>query len=571
MTKNLRTQPPRRAVWLALFACAALLLNNANFVRAQDPGFEFGLDQGDTQKGKAVASSYIEAMALVEDKYSGEVDPERLCEGAATGMLRTLDPHSSFFTREEFLDFRGQQQAQYSGVGALIVQYGEKVYVWSPFEDTPAYRAGLRYGDEITAIDGESTAGWDSAKVRGHLRGLRGTPVMVTVQRPGEAQPMTVRIVRDSVGQPTVSNIFMVKPGVGYLAFRRGFGQASGEEVAAAVRRLKSLGATSVIIDIRDNPGGLVDAARQIADQFLARGQKIVTIKGRSKSGNVFENPLTSNNSAPEDLALVMLINGGSASASEILAGSIQDHDRGILVGETSFGKGLVQSVYPLPEGYGLTLTSAKYYTPSGRLIQRQYDHASLYEYQRRKSVTEVASGNGENRFLTDGKRPVLGGVGIEPDVKVKPDPVTLAQFRLQAATFAFGRMLVNGQISGFPEYRVSSVDFQHTLADADFSISDKLFENFKKFVAEKGKEYGVTAAMLPGNETFIRQQLRREIVTAAYGYDTSVEITIANDSQVLKGIGEVENARRLAQGVRKTNNGNPNRPAAGAESIIKN
>jgi carboxyl-terminal processing protease len=264
-----------------------------------------------------------------------------------------------------------------------------------------------------------------------------------------------------------------------------------------------------------------------------------------------------------------MLINGGSASASEILAGAIQDHDRGILVGETSFGKGLVQSIHPLPEGYGLTLTSAKYYTPSGRLIQRQYDHASLYEYQRRKSVTEVSSGNGENRFLTDAKRPVLGGVGIDPDVKVKPDTLTVAQIRLTSATFAFGRLLVNGQVPGFPEYRVSSVDFQHTLADGDYAISDKLLEAFRKFVAEKGKDYGVTTAMLAGNDTYLRQQLRREVVTAAYGYDTSVEIAIATDTQVVKGIGEVENARRLAQSVRKMANGNSNRPA-GTESIIK-
>ncbi len=568
MTKTLRTSPPRRAVWLALIACAALLFNNAVFVRAQD--FEFGLDQGDTQKGKAVASAYIEAMALVEDKYSGEVDPERLCEGAATGMLRTLDPHSSFFTRDEFLDFRGSQQAQYSGVGALIVQYGEKVFVWSPFEDTPAFRAGLRYGDEITAIDGEPTTGWDSAKVRSHLRGLRGTPVMVTVSRPGEAQPITARIVRDSVGQPTVSNVYMIKPGIGYLAFRRGFGQASGEEVAAALRKLKSLGATAVILDIRDNPGGLVDQARSIADQFLSRGQKIVTIKGRSKSGNVFENALTSNNSTPEDMSLVMLVNGGSASASEILAGAIQDHDRGIIVGETSFGKGLVQSVYPLPEGYGLTLTSAKYFTPSGRLIQRQYDHASLYEYQRRRSTTEVSRGNGDNSFLTDAKRPVLGGVGIEPDVKAKPDLLTVTQLRLSSATFGFGRLLTNGQIPGFPEYRVTSVDFNHTLADTDFAVSDKLVEAFKKFVAERGKEYSVNAASLNGNDAFIRQQLRREIVTAAFGYDTSVEITISNDSQVIRGIGEIANARQLAQSVRKAT-ASPSRPATTSDSIIKN
>jgi carboxyl-terminal processing protease len=545
---NSLNRPFRRSTLLAFFVCALFLANNLALVRAQDQDFEFGIDPGDTQKGRAVASSYIEAMTLIEDHYAGPLDPERLNYTALSSMLETLDPHSDFFTREGFLEFRGTSQAQYSGVGALITQRGERVYIQTPFDDTPAYRAGLRYGDEIISIDGQSTEGWDSARVRNNLRGLRGTPVNVTVTRPGEAKPLTFRIVRDSVAQPSVTNLFMLKPDVGYLGFRRTFGVSSIEEVTAGVKALKARGANSIIFDLRDNPGGLVEAARGISDLFLQRGQRILSVKARSRGGVANESVLTSTNSAPDASSLVLLINGGTASAAEIVSGAIQDHDRGILVGETSFGKGLVQAVYQLPDGYGLKLTTQRYLTPSGRLIQRRYDNITPYQYLRRQSPPAAQAA--ASTFLTDGKRTVLGGLGIEPDVKVPAQTFTDNQYRIAGVTFSFVRQLVNGQIPGFPEYRVApTVAFDHTLSETDYPVSDKLLQAFRRYVEANAKELGVTPAIFVNNEEYARQQLRYEILTAAYGNDIATEVLIMSDPQVVRGVAEIPNARKLAQG----------------------
>ncbi len=557
--------PSRLVVGLLGVACLTwltgipALVSPSGYGTVQAQEVEFGLAsdaaQGDAWKGKVVTTAYIEALTLAEEYYAGPLDYERLCDAAATGMLRMLDPHSNFFTREEFNEFRSQQQANYSGIGSLIAQHGNKVYIWSPIADTPAYRAGLRYGDEILAIDGESTEGWGVSKVRSRLRGLRSTAVTVTVSRPGVPDPMTVRIVRDSVGQPSVSNVFMLTPDVGYLAFRRGFAQASGEEVAAAVHQLKARGAQAIIFDQRDNPGGLVEAARAIAELFLQRGQKIVSIRGRTPRGTMYENALMSNNSNPEDVPLVVLVNGGSASAAEILAGALQDHDRALLVGETTFGKGLVQTPYRLPDGYGLTLTSAKYYTPTGRLIQRRYDNVSLYDYQRRRSRTAATGQGGLTQYFTDGKRTVYGGLGITPDVEVKGETYTLAQEKLSSLTFLFARLLVNGQVEGLTAYRVPhDVDFNHTLQETDYPVTDKLLATFKTFARERLQEFGLTPNALAGQDAFLQRQLRREVLIAAYGFDTAQEVIIREENVVKRALAEIPQARALAENARRLN-----------------
>ncbi|QUV85518.1 S41 family peptidase [Chloracidobacterium aggregatum] len=266
-----------------------------------------------------------------------------------------------------------------------------------------------------------------------------------------------------------------------------------------------------------------------------------------------YENALTANNPNPEDVPLVVLINGGSASAAEILAGALQDHDRALLVGETTFGKGLVQTPYRLPDGYGLTLTSAKYYTPTGRLIQRRYDNVSLYDYQRRRSRTEATGKDGLTKYLTDGKRTVYGGLGITPDVEVKGETYTLAQGQLTSLTFLFGRLLANGQVEGFAQYRVPrDVDYNHTLQDSDYPITDQLLAAFKTFAQPRLQEFGIAPTALAGNDAFLRQQLRREILTAAYGFDTAQEVTIREEAVVKRAIAEVPQSRSLAENARR-------------------
>src|SRR5581483_4980561 len=323
-----------------------------------------------------------EAVQLIEDNYVVEPDRERLTKASISGMLHTLDPHSNFFDRREFNEMQEEQSSRFYGIGVTINERNGRIYVLGVSKGMPADHAGLRYGDAIVAVDGKSTNGWRQADALKHVRGEKGVPVEITVERAGAPQPISVKITRDEVPYPSVRNHFIARPGTGYIALTGGFNQATSDEMQAAIADLKKQGMTSLVLDLRRNPGGLLKEAIQVAESFLPRGAGIVSVRGRE---GLFSRPRTyqSESDDPETFPLVVLINGESASASEIVAGAIQDQDRGLIVGEDSFGKGLVQSVFKIPGGTGLTLTTAKYYTPSGRLIQREYSGVSLYDYYR--------------------------------------------------------------------------------------------------------------------------------------------------------------------------------------------
>src|SRR6185503_1624630 len=286
----------------------------------------------------------------------------------------------------------------------------------SPFEGTPAQRGGIRYGDQIVAINGESTDGWTSRQVSDKLIGPEGTPVTVKVSRPGVSQPVEFRFVREAVPLPSVSNFYLATNGVGYINFDRGFNTTSFDEIRSAIRDLQAQGMTALVLDLRSNRGGLVDQAQKIANIFLYKGQKIVTMRGRPNRFPTRE--FVAYNNEPADYPLVVLIDRGSASASEIVAGALQDHDRAVIVGENSFGKGLVQSEFPLSDGSGLWLVTGHFYTPSGRLIQRDYAGRSFYDYYLKRGDKEAVQRTEEKR--TDSGRTVYGGGGIDPDVAVK-------------------------------------------------------------------------------------------------------------------------------------------------------
>src|ERR1044071_5432292 len=298
-------------------------------------------------------------------------------------MLRTLDPPSNFYDAKEFEEQRADWRSEYYGIGATIgdrkIAGSTDTYILATFEATPAYRAGLRFGDKILEIDGKPVKGKASGEVRDMLRGPRGTTVRVSVERAANAQKETVEITRDAVPQPTVPDAYFIKPGVGYIDMTRGFNYTTAEEFIAALKYLRSHGMQGLVVDLRNNGGGILDQAKIVAEQFLQSGQLILTQKGRGARGA--ERPLSSDNRTPDPTPLVVLVNRGTASASEIVAGAWQDHDRALVIGETSFGKGLVQSIMPLEYGTALTLTTSKYYTPSGRLIQRDYSNQSFYDY----------------------------------------------------------------------------------------------------------------------------------------------------------------------------------------------
>src|SRR2546426_141035 len=329
-----------------------------------------------------IESDYKEAVDVISDGYAGDIDYEKATQAAIQGMLSTLDPHSMYFPFNEFKKLKEDQDSRFYGIGVTIVPHRDGVYIQSAVEGTPAGRLGLRYGDRILEVDGKDARDWTSEQVSKKVRGGRGEPVTIKVERAGSEAPLYFTIIRDSVPLPSIRNAYMVRPGTGYVGLTGGFQNTSDEELRDALKKLKRQGMRQEILDMRGNPGGLLNQAIDVASEFLPRGQVVVSVKGRTE----YSEPIVykSSGSDPEDVPLVILINRGSASATEIVAGALQDHGRGLIVGETSFGKGLVQRVFQLPFNTGLTLTTARYYTPYGRSLQRDYSSGSLYDYYTR-------------------------------------------------------------------------------------------------------------------------------------------------------------------------------------------
>jgi len=334
-----------------------------------------------------IEKDYDEAIHAISQQYAGDVDYEKATQAAIQGMLSTLDPHSMYFPYNEFRKLREDQDSRFFGIGVTIVQHRDGVYVQSAVENTPAGRLGLRYGDRILEVDGENARDWSSEQVSKKVRGGRGEPVTLKVDRAGAEAPLTFTLIRDAVPLPSIRNAYMLRQGTGYIGLTGGFQSTSDEELREAIGKLRAQGMRQLVLDLRGNPGGLLTQAVDVASEFLPRGQVVVSVKGRTE----YTDPIVykSSGSDPEDVPLVILINRGTASASEIVAGAIQDHGRGLIVGETSFGKGLVQHVFQLPFNTGLTLTTARYYTPYGRSLQRDYSSGSLYDYYTRHDADE--------------------------------------------------------------------------------------------------------------------------------------------------------------------------------------
>src|SRR5262245_42200103 len=306
---------------------------------------------------------FAKAVEFIDENYAVTPDKERLTRGAVLGMLHSLDPHSGFYGRREFSEMQDEQSSHFYGIGVTINQRNGRLYVLGVSQGMPAERAGLRYGDAIIAVDGRSTKDWSQSDALKYVRGARDTEVSVTVERAGAPGPLTMKITRDEVPFPSVQNVFMLRPGVGYIGLTGGFNQETTEELRGAISQLKAEGMTALVLDLRRNPGGLLKQAIQVAETFLPKGIEIVSVRGRE--GRYPSQVYRSENQNPETMPLVVLINGETASASEIVAAAVQDRRRARLVGEESFGKGLVQTIYPLRWGTGLTLTTAKYYTPN--------------------------------------------------------------------------------------------------------------------------------------------------------------------------------------------------------------
>jgi carboxyl-terminal processing protease len=520
-------------------------------------------DQAAAEKFEAerIESDYSEALAEVEDKYAGEIDYEKATQAAIQGMLFTLDPHSVYFPYAEFKKLKEDQDSRFYGIGVQILRHSDGVYIQSAVKGTPAARAGLRYGDRIIEVDGKDARDWSGDEVSKNVRGTRGEPVNVKIERAGQEAPLNFKIVRDTVPLPSIRNAFMVRAGTGYIGLIGGFQHTTDEELRDAIASLSKEGMRQLILDLRNNTGGLLDEAIKVAGEFLPRDRVVVSMKGRSEPA-----VYNSNNSDPEDMPLVVLINRNSASASEIVAGAIQDHGRGLIVGETSFGKGLVQHVFQLPFNTGLTLTTARYYTPYGRSLQRDYSSGSLYDYYTRHdqedsnqaalqpgqpSPNESSPPRNNNgpAFRTAAGRIFYGGGGITPDYEARPLSATPDRNRITEAAFYFTRHLGAGTIAGLEGYRIDKVEYGHSPHATDFPINDRVLEAFRNFV-RKEPTLHLQVSQIDADLEFVKLRLREEIITAAFGADAGQRVLLESDPQALRAVEVLPDAKRLAESV---------------------
>jgi carboxyl-terminal processing protease len=517
--------------------------------------------RGNSAAIPVIERDFDEAMRVIQDNYvdGKKIDYNSVFKSSIIGMLRSLDPHSNYYDREEYEELKTDQRSEYYGIGASIQNYviGETAdtFITATFQSSPASRAGLRFGDKILAVDGVKMTGKGSLEVRDKIRGPRGSVVKITVEKASDKRVQTVDITRDAVPQPSIPDAYLLKPGVGYIDMTRGFNYSTTDELQDALEMLHARGMNSLVLDLRNNPGGFLDQAIHVAEVFLPYGQLILTQKGRN---GLRDAAPESKNRAADPIPLVILINENTASASEIVAGAMQDHDRAMIVGQTSFGKGLVQSIIPLDYGAGLTLTTAKYYTPSGRLIQRDYSDSSLYDYYTHGGSRRLDQKPDNTKPVgpekkTDSGRTVYGGGGIAPDENVSARAITPAQRRLLSPIFAYARDLVNGRVTGQETYRMQAgIDFEHQLQPNDFPISEPAFRAFKEFVANNPNFKSLTP-LVDHNRAFVELQLRFNVVTAAYGRVTADRVFITtDDQQVAKAIDVVPRARDLAMAATK-------------------
>ena len=508
-------------------------------------------------KAEDIEQDIAEALTLIEDKHvSGKnLDYNALFKTSIDNMLHTLDPHSNYFDAKETEEFRTSQNSQYFGIGATIGDLSDPsgkvvaTFIKATFEGAPANRAGLRYGDKIIEVNGESMLGKANSEVRNFLRGPRGTPAKIMIERFGTGKRETVEIIRDAVSLPSISEFYMVRPGVGYIAMTGGFNHTTFDEFQVAMRHLKSLGMKQLVLDLRNNPGGLVNQATKIANTFLAQGQTIFSQKGRAEG---ISNATQAINITPDETPVVLLVNSYSASASEILAGALQDHDRALVVGENSYGKGLVQNPFMLDYGSMLLLTIAKYETPSGRLIQRDYSDGNLYNYLYKGGslADELEDQKPKGAASkTDSGRTVYSGGGINPDVVVKAQTIPIEKARFQARLndpiFAYVLDLTFGRIAGFDNYKIDRpISFEYDIKPTDFPVTENLFQSFKNFAVSK---YKFTPAQIDRERDFIQRAMRTELVMAAYGSQTSLQVLNDYDNQLIKAIELLPQAKQLA------------------------
>jgi carboxyl-terminal processing protease len=493
---------------------------------------------------------FTTALSAVQREYVEEVPAERLVYGAIEGMLLTLDPHSAFFNPREYEQMRERQQGTYYGLGIQIQSIDGDITVMSVFENSPAYRKGLRRGDIISLITGDdgetvNAKGFTAEQAVRLLKGPKGTEVGIAIKRRGYDGLIDMRIERDEVNIVTVRGAFMIDEHTGYIKLGE-FSETSDREMGAALEQLTAKGMKRLLFDLRDNPGGALDQAIRVANRFLPRGDMIVYTRGRVT--NADQEFRATERSEYVDLPVVVLVNRNSASASEIVSGAIQDHDRGIVVGETTFGKALVQSVYRVAGNAGVAVTTGRYYTPSGRMIQRPWDGSfdEYLSYTLRDQSADADRPASEMR-LTDSGRKVYGGGGIQPDKFVvgpvegfNPTRFGRMLYARQAFVDFAGRFRAEG------DTRLSDANKARRPLARGFTVSDAMVDEFKTFLPSL--RIKVDEESFEADRDFINAMIHFEIDRELFGIDEARRNLITRDPQAQFALGQFGEANRMTE-----------------------
>jgi carboxyl-terminal processing protease len=479
--------------------------------------------------------SFTNVYALVEQNYAEPINGDKadtaIYDGAIPGMLRVLDPHSTFYDPKAYARMREEQRGHYYGVGMTIQPQNGKVYVVFPAEGAPAFKAGIHPGDIIYAVDGKLVAVdgknpdglTTSDQVAKALKGPKGTHVQATMLREGQPKPLVFDLIRDEIPHPSVDLAYEIRPGVGYIHLAQ-FQETTAQEVDNTIDGFGNL--KGLVFDLRGNPGGLLSQAVEVCDHLLAKGQGIVSQRGRAFPDQVYT---ATHGNGGKTFPIVVLVNRGTASAAEIVSGALQDHDRALIVGETTFGKGLVQTVYDMADhSMALALTTYHYYTPSGRLIQRNYEGVSLYAYYSHGGAQPADTANREVK-LTDAGRTVYGGGGITPDEKIESTKDNRFQDSLLYKDVFF---------------HFAPVYLANRTVDKNFQVDAAVLAEFKKFLTSQQIPY--TEADLNGVMDWLKISIKDKIFTIQFGESEGLRSRADWDPEIQKALTYLPEAQAL-------------------------
>jgi carboxyl-terminal processing protease len=488
--------------------------------------------------------TFTAALTAIQSQYSEPVESDRLVYGAINGMLQTLDPHSSFMDPRTYAQMRERQEGRYYGLGLTISSVDGDITAVRVFEGSPAFSNGIRRGDIIAEVEGVNTKGWTTEATVNKLKGPKGTFVNIGVRRKGFERLLEMRVMRDQVSIPSLSASFMIDNNTGYVGVTD-FAEHTDEDLGIALEAMVKKGMKRLVLDLRGNPGGQLDQAIRITNRFVPKGSMVVYTRGRVANSD--SDYRASDTPDYLGIPMIVLVNRNSASASEIVSGALQDYDRALVVGETTFGKALVQSVYKVSGGAGLALTTARYYTPSGRLIQRpwdgSFDEYLTYTYKDQTERTKTA----DQLKYTTGGRKVFSGGGIEPDLRFDGPVEGFNPTRFGRTLFARGYFQSYAeQFSAEGDSRIGHSGPSRRTVKKGFDVDEAMVADFKKFAASKNLKIDEEA--WTKDAEFIRAMIRYWIDEAVFDIATARQRLVTVDPQAKFALSKFGEAERLLE-----------------------